>query len=204
MNLRVDLILDDERRSGSVVSIKSLGRIGSILGPVIVLALILRLVWSAHEMNVDFQAIKDDLEITKPRHAQAIELMETFKQNHAVHEELAGRAKSRLDWNNQILGFMQVVPANVQLRSLRANEKQSLINDRVPALEFTLTMNGIAVNADAEEAVKTFVEYLKSSPPFANSISNVVMDGRADASPGAATTDRIFDINCKYYTRLYK
>ena len=204
MNLRVDLILDDERRSGSVVSIKSLGRIGSILGPVIVLALIFKLVWSAHQMNVDFQALKDDLEITKPRHSQAIELMDTFKQNRAVREELVGRAKSRLDWNEQILGFMQVVPKNVQLRTLRANEKQSLINDRVPARDFTLAMSGLAVNADAEEGVKTFVEYLKSSPPFANSISNVVMDGRADASPGAEPTDRIFDISCKYYIRLYK
>ena len=204
MNLRVDLILTDEQRSGSLVSVKSLGRVGSILIPLTILGLIFKLVWSAHQMNADFQTLQDDLEITKPRHSEAIELMETFAINRAVRDELAGRANSKLDWGEQIMGLMQIIPTNVQLRTMHAIELQTLINDRIPAREITLDLTGLAVNKDAESGVETFVEHLRSASPFANVVSNVVMDGRADNTVGAAPTDRIFEINAKYYKRLFK
>ncbi|MFT5239838.1 MAG: hypothetical protein ACI9OU_001020 [Candidatus Promineifilaceae bacterium] len=205
MNLRVDLILPTEQRSGNPVSAKSLGRMAAIILPLIVVGIVAKIVWTGIQAERDFNTLKQDLELTKPVHAHAVQLMETFKVNREVKNELTYWASSRLTWHEQILGLMQIVPTNVQLKSFRASEKLNLINDKTPGRQITLNMSGRAVNADAEESVKFLVEQLRNTAPFGYGvISNVVMDGRADVSPGAAPTDRTFEIRCTYFTRVFK
>ncbi len=205
MNLRVDLILPTEQRSGNPVSVKSLGRMASIIVPLIIVGVVAKVAWSGIQEERDFKTLKQDLELTKPVHAHAVELMETFKVNREVKNELTYWASTRLSWNEQIVGLIQIVPTNVQLKSLRASEKLTLINDKMPARQITLSMVGRAANANAEESVKFLIEQLENTPPFGSGIiSNVVMDGRADVSPGAAPTDRTFEIKCTYFTRVFK
>ena len=205
MNLRVDLILPTEQRSGNPVSVKSLGRMASIIVPLIIVVIVAKIVWTGIQEERDFRTLKQDLELTKPVHAHAVELMETFKVNREVKNELTYWASSRLSWNEQVLGLMQIVPTNVQLMSFRASEKLNLIDDKMPGRQITVSIRGRAVNGDAEESVKFLVEQLENTPPFGYGvISNVVMDGRADVSPGAAPTDRTFDIKCTYFTRVFK
>ncbi len=206
MNLRVDLILPHEQRSGNPVSAKTLGRVGTIVGPLILVLIIGKFVWSAHQENSDFAALQQDLEQTKPLHAQAVEMLESFNTNREAKEELAGWSKTRTAWNTQLLGLMQLVPTNVQIQSFRTKERLVLINNQnTPARELTVSMKGRAIYGHAEESVKAFVDSLETASPFgAGIISNVDMNGRADKAPGAAATDRTFDISCTYFTRTFK
>lgn len=205
MNLRVDLIQPNEQRSGNPVTVKTMGRVGAIVGPLIVILVIGKVVWSSHQENSDFEALKQDLELTKPRHEQAVAMIESFKTNREAREELAGWASTRTLWNEQLLGLMQLVPTNVQIQSFNSNERTILIDQNNPARELTVTMEGRAVYGDAEESVKALVEKLKTTSPFGSGvISNVDLNGRADKTPGAAPTDRSFDISCTYFTKVFK
>lgn len=205
MNIRVDLILPQEQRSGNPVSAKTLGRVGSIVGPLILIAVVGKFVWSAHQENADFATLQQDLELTKPRHEQAVEMLESFKTNRAAKEELSGWASSRLSWNEQLLGLMQLVPTNVQLQTFRSREKIVLLNDKLPARQINVDITGRAKFRGAEESVKTFVRNLETAAPFGSGIvSNVDMNGSADTSVDAAPTDRMFKISCTYFTRTFK
>ncbi len=204
MNLRVDLILEQEQRSGSILSAKSLLRISSIVLPVVLFGFVFMFFFNISRMERELTDLQNKLEVMKPKQETSLELLAKFSVNAEVQKELDGIKSSRLDLHSQLTGLMSIVPTNMQIRSFTVNAKNSIENDRRTMREYTMLISGRAINRNAESSVKAFVEKLQDEGQHFGAISNIVWDGKADPAPAASRTDRIFDLQARYFDRAIK
>jgi len=199
MNLRVDLILESEQRSGSLLNKKFLLRAVAIVVPLAVLLLIFKEAGRALRLNGELTALTQQWKVIEPKQQQALRFMETYRWNLEIQKELEGWRKSRLDWHTQLVGLMRETPRNIQLQSLRVDQALQMVDNKTPARKFTLALKGKAVGVDAETAVKLLERRLREAPPFAGITTNVqVTQFGADPSKDAKKEDRIFEISCAY------
>lgn len=207
MNLRVDLILESEQRSGSVVNLKSTMRIASIVGPIILLFIAGSVFTNARRLNTELNMLEGQMEIAGPKQEAAAELKEDLATNLGILNELEGWQKSHIDWNEQLLGLQREVPATIQLNVLRISQALQLIDNRIPARVFTLVLKGKAVGKDAEHDVDYLQRRLLKAPAFSSVMEKVEIPPggfRAVIEKDGSKSDRIFQLDCMYQARTFK
>ncbi|MDA0577216.1 MAG: hypothetical protein O3B24_03860 [Verrucomicrobia bacterium] len=204
MNLRVDLILETERRSGSVVSSKGVVRIISVIVPLLLVGYLgAQFLW-ANQLRQDLEGLQQSLESAKPQQERAKALIAEFKSHKDIGQELKGWELTRVNWSDQLQGLMQIVPPNVQLSDLRVSQSIQLSKIEHPARLFALTLKGKAVGDDAERSVKRLENALQIEPVFTGLVQRVSIPVYgADTSPDAKRGDRVFAIACECNLREF-
>ncbi|MCE9614996.1 MAG: hypothetical protein K8T26_12010 [Lentisphaerae bacterium] len=204
MNLRVDLILDTEKRSGSLVTSKGALRILSVVVPVILLGILAGQFLIVSQLNQELTGIKLTYDSALPQQEKAKALIAEFQTHRDLQAEFTGWSHSRMAWSEQLQGVMTVVPTNIHLQELTSAQTLQLTNDK-PARLFTLTMRGTAVSSEAEQSVKSLESRLITAPAFTSLTASVTVPVYgANTEPGANRDERVFQIVCQYAQRVFQ
>lgn len=207
MNLRVDLILESEQRSASVVNLKSILRIASICVPVILVVFILSAVVKMMALKSEFNMLEGQMENAVAKQEAAAKLREELATNLNVLNELEGWRNSHIDWHKQLLGLQKEVPKEIQLSALKLSQTLDLIESGVAARVFTMVLEGNAVGEDAEYNVYRLKRRLENTQLFSSIIEEdgvKVAKYASNPEKGAHKTDRIFRIECLYQDRKFE
>jgi len=205
MNLRVDLILESEQRSGSLVSLKALGRIAAFLLPALLILAVFSAFRNMKEVTDELAELEAQWAEVKPKQIEVLNLNEEFLANRRTRKELEGWRHSRVDWHEQVVGLMREVPGTIQLTRMRINQALQLIDEQVPARVFSLSLEGTAVGEEAEENVQILKRQLQRATPFEGVIEQVEVTRFAkDTAKSAHKDDRTFRVECKFAPREFE
>ena len=203
MNLRVDLILESEQRSGSVISSKSIIRISSIVFPSILAIILIFAFVNSIRLKNELAMYIQEMDIAGPRQEQAIKLRDQLKKNLSALDELNSWNSSHMDWHEQLLNLQKEVPPRIQLTDIDVKQVLQIVEKKIPARVFTLMIKGKAKGATSEGSIQFLYDKLKNSPSFASFTDNVDVSGSADTTKGADKNDRTFRIDCAYKPRKF-
>jgi hypothetical protein len=206
MNLRVDLILESERRSASLINPKSVMRISAIIGPVLLVIIVGTFAFNIWQLNNHLDSLKKTLEVELPKKERAVKIKADLNANLLLLSELDGWQKSRIDWADQLLGIQKQVPDKMQLETLMVNHSIQLTND-MPCRSFTMKLNGKAVGEAASALVTQLRDNLPKSSASSNSLMthpNVTKFSRPLVPTEENRNDRIFQIDCSYKPRMFE
>jgi len=206
MNLRVDLILETEQRSGSAVNVQSIKRIATVVGPAVAILLLAVLVWKFIGVQHEHRILSAEWDMTEPQRDAADRQLKAFQVNVRILKELEGWEKARPAWNKQLDGLIRVVPTTIQLDTMRVSQNLQ-INEKknLPSRIFVLDLRGKAVGETAEDSVRQFEQSLRNRAPFKTGVASVkVPVFGADPSKDADRNDRIFGINCAYKQMVFE
>lgn len=205
MNLRVDLILDSEKRRASVINPKLVIRVISILVPVLLGILLMAQIVVVRQLRGELRDLTRSLESAKPQQERAKAFVTEFQSHRAILEELSAWTNSLISWHGQLSSIMAVIPTNMQLRSLAVSQTFQLDENATPVRLFTTTLNGRAVGDQAEGSVRLLENALRDGDPFRMFTTNVSVPlYGADESPTASRHDRVFEIASQYNPRAIK
>ena len=201
MNLRVDLILESEKRSASLISPRMALRIVTIAGPTIILALAGLAVFSIFNLRREVKALEADWQILEPRKNRAIALAERVTVNEEARAELEGWSSCHIDWNAQLSALQTAVPPNIHLSALKISQVLLLADEIDPARVFSMSISGKAVGSTAEADIQTLKDRLVTAPAFTAAVETVrVPEYKADPDN---KTNRLFRIDCDYFPRIF-
>lgn len=205
MNLFVDLILESERRSASVINPKMVVRVLSVSVPIIIAILLAIQALYVGQLRRDLATVKLSRDSAGMQQNRARDLIKEFQSHRAIQEELSGWTNSRVAWHENLGVLMTVVPTNVQLRALNVGQTLQLREDQVPLRLFTLNLGGRAVGSGAEPSVRTLEDALRSTPPYSSMVTNLTVPlYGADTTAGAQRDDRVFEISCQFFPRAFQ
>ncbi len=195
MNMHINLILDSEKRSGSSVSLKFVGRSVAVVSPVLAGILIAVLVMLGRSAEQNLRFAEQGLQQQEPIYQAVLSLDQKSKDLRQVADALEGWADSRADWGWVLDRFQGVVPPAIQLLLITFNETIGPV-DNVPARIAKLYIKGKVMGDRAEDAVQTLYQTLNAKPVFTNIFAQVDVK-RFEASEDAAAKDtRVFEIEC--------
>jgi hypothetical protein len=202
MNLRVDLIMPDERRSASVVNIKLLTRIGTIGGPAVLVALLVWGIMGYVHLGQQVSAAEGDLKDAEPKRAKAQKITQQAKVNNGILDELDGWKHGRMPWNDQLASLQEAVDPQIQLQSLRITQVLNLIDDKVAGRVFSLDLSGKAIGASTEVAVQALQRHFETAPAFTAVVDRVRI-ARFGQDP-ENKANRVFQLDGSFKPLLFK
>ena len=204
MNLRVNLILDTERRSGSAVSLRFvLTTVGAAI-PAMMLLIILSAFVHAQSLHREAQRLEQGLTRSRPQFESAVNMRKDVVSYQAMLSMIDGWRKSRIEWSRQLAALQESVSPGVQLIQLRLEESSETTNG-MPARAFVLSMRGRTGGHQAENNVQQFQQELRTNAVLSKYLSTVDIPPGTfvqDTAPRAAKTDRLFEIRCGYALRV--
>jgi hypothetical protein len=203
MNLRVDLILETEQRSASVVNAKGLIRIVSIVVPLIIVVIIGLVTSRMISLSNSLNALEAELKDKVPKKEAAIKYREEVGKNRQTLDELEGWRKSRVNWAEQLLNIQTLIPSEIQLTNLRINHAIDTTAGNM-VRNFSFTMKGKALG----EAARTNVEMLgeiEKNPALTNAMKEAtVVNYSKNEDQGAPAGEMLFDVSGSYHPRTFK
>jgi Tfp pilus assembly protein PilN len=201
VNLHVDLILEGEQRSASPLSAKSLTRVATVTGPLILVVLggLFLLNWL--RVQRDSRVLRMEIAAIEPKVAEARKLKEMLATHRETHAELEGWKRSRLEWHARMHALRGIVPRSIQLTSLRVSQAISLVEAKAPAKSYSLTMEGLALGPSAEDDIKRFRARLLDRDKGVDLAKVEVARYQAYTGTGATEYDRVFTFECSFTPR---
>jgi len=202
MNLRVDLILESEQRSASVVSLKFVLRLVAIVVPTVLVLLILWAVTSFISAKNQMRNLEEAWKITEPRLNAVAELRGKATLNQAMFKELEGWKKTHVDWNQHLQVIQRIFPKDLQLSSLTLTHVIQATPKQGMARQFALLLKGTAFGDTADQNVQKLRRTIQKSAPFTNILEEVEVK-QFEADP-QNRNNRLFQIECRYQPRLFQ
>lgn len=203
MNLRVNLILDEERRSSSVVRPRTFLRLVAMGVVVLLGAGIYRGVVHARTVRLHLDINRDLWKKTEALQKTFEGLRQELEKEKAALQEVRSFQRSRVPWSRDLAALQAEVPANIQLTQLRMTQAISTPTNEPPARLYTMQVSGRAGREVGAAGVQALLMAF-SRPPFAGEIESASLppgafrqDSFRDAQPG----DRVFDIMVPYKPR---
>lgn len=199
MSLRVNLILYDEQRSGSALNMRSVTRIGSIVGP-LVLLLLFALQALRHFILVSQLSIAEtQWDAIEPKQKHAIRQASRLGFNLQTRKELDGWAAARLHWHRKLAAVMEAAPASIQLTALRGTTADTAPAESGPPVRvFTLSLDGKTRDAQAMAVVERFEQAIAGHPRLAPLLEWVSV-ANFDADPDTGDDmGRVFTLQCRF------
>lgn len=200
MNLRVDLILPAEQRSGSRITLAGLGRVASVTVPLILLVLASSAAMRSRALHRDLDRVSAEWQQTEPRFKAALHLKEEILRRRAVLNEIEAWRKARVTWHQQLSAMQEIVPAEIQLTELKIDDMIQTVSNK-PVRVFKLQLRGRTGGPESEQHVSRLRSALADDPRFNGAIAAADIPPGSfvqDPSPTAAKSDRLFQIVCKY------
>jgi hypothetical protein len=201
MSLCVDLITQEERRSGGAINVKSIVRVSSIVFPILVLFAVGHQFLKVMQTTSKLQGLESRWETAEPKQKQSLKLAARLNHNRKTATELAGWKGNREEWHKQLTAIMEVAPPTIQATTLViALDRQSKENNSPPMRHFNLTLAGKTSGENAKQVVKTFRERIETHPATAGLVKTVTVENyAADVAATAGEFDRVFQIESQYH-----
>jgi hypothetical protein len=203
MNLRVDLILESEQRSGSIINLKSIMRVASIVIPGIIIATICFAGLNSMKLKNKLKNLEQEMEVQGPRQQASIKLRNQLNRNISILEELEGWEAAHMNWRDVLLDIQKEIPDQIQLTALSIDQVLQHVK-KVPARVFKLTLKGKAKGAFSEDNIIKLSDSLKTAKQFSEIIKKVDVWADIDNSKDADKNDRIFKIDCDLKPRKFE
>jgi len=201
MNLRVDLLLDSERRSGGRIRVRFLVRTAAILVPTIVLGIVFWIFWSFQSQRSKLKADEAYVNRKKPEYKEALRLKGQVARNLAQLAELKALSASRMLWHDQLLGLQKTVHPMIQLTRLRVAERLS-VSAGTPVRINVMTLTGKATGDDPDTIFNRFKRSLEKDAVFEPVMDAVKVTRYDEASQDESGEKvRVFEIECRYKPR---
>lgn len=205
MNIRVDLILDTEKRSASVLNAKSIIRLAIIILPLLVIVMVVLGAISVMHSNVKLNNLQNRWEIAEKKQAEAKILRNETAINNQIKNELLGWRASHMSWGEQLVALQRIAPINMQLTGLSINQTLHLVKNKFPARQFVLTLSGKSKGVPAEANINRFIDTIKNSEAFTVPMENVSIENFGeDRNENASREDRVFVIKCTYNAKEFR
>jgi len=199
MNLRVDLILETEQRSASVVNAKGLIRIVAIVVPLIIVVIISMVVMGIISQNNELKNREAEMKIAGPKRDAAIAFRAELGLNKQALEEIEGWRKSRLSWSEQMQNLRGIIPAKVQLTSLRV-----MHGIEAPSRIYSMSLRGKAFDEQAKTNVEMLGD-LKKNPAFTSFLKDSkVASYKRNNDPDVKGVEMLFEVEASYLPRSFK
>ncbi len=209
MNLRVDLILETERRSASVVSGKSLVRVAYIVAPILVVLIVAWIVVATISLGRELSDLQERWKTDEPKKEKAALLRKQLGVNKDIDKEVAGWGKSRLRWHDLLLEIQKQVPPTIQLRDLKITQNLVITNN-APARVFRMTLQGTAVGNDPEfnkanvQALKVRLEKIPVFYDVMEAGGVRVERFEQPSDKDAQRNNRVFEVSCALKPRKFE
>lgn len=203
MSLQVNLIKENERRSGSSLNTKSFARIASIVVPVAVVILIAQQALSSFMLSSQLSILESQWSATEPKQKLAIKQTSRLNFNRTTLEQLESWAAARPLWNQLLAAIMQTVPESIKLRALRAtlaDKAPSTPSGGVMVRDYSLSLDGITHVRNSMQTVQTLQGNISRHPLLAPVVDSVVVANFAADEGSEDTLTRIFSIACEFKT----
>lgn len=204
MSLRVNLIREQERRSGSSLNVKSFARIASIVIPVSLVLLIAQQALSSFMLSSQISILESKWSAVAPKQKLAIKQTARLNYNKQTLQELDGWAASSPDWNQVLAAIMQTVPETIQFTTLRVTLADKAASPPPPAgapvRDYQVALDGVTRVPQSMEAVQMLEENLGKHPLLIPLIETVSVANFAADSTSKDELSRIFTIQCQFKT----
>lgn len=201
MNLRVDLILPDEKRTASVINVKGVIRILMIVVPAIIVVILGVSFMELVSLRSKRTNLEDNWNEKKPRKEAAAKLRGELAENSSLSSEVQASAKSRRSVYKQIVALQRLVPEDVQIRRLTITCANATL-DNLPARNYTLSFDVLYTGSNGEVDIQTFKRKIEESPQLKDEIGKVsITDFRASNLPGAEKSHRLCGMSYTYRPR---
>ena len=205
MNLRVDLILDTEKRSPSVVNTKLVVRVSSITVPAIIALLVITSVLGNMRLGSKLRQLEIDSQGFKTKSKQSLLVSQQLAANDHVLKALDGWMQSRLKLQDHVEGLIKVVPSDIQLNSFSFSQRILTIpgENNITVRNSSFAIDGKAIGDQSESNLNLLTKRFKTEKPFSDVVQTVSMKVTHDSSPGANRSDRVFNISFQYLPRKF-
>lgn len=202
--MRVNLMLDTERRSASPVSLVMIVR--TLVGTVIVVFLLL-----VTAVFTSYRALQNNVRYTEaawkqaePKYLAALLLRSNLTQKVATLSEIEGWRKTRIAWGRQLESIESVIPPLVQLTEMHVTQELLLASNNIPSRVFELRLIGRTGAVRSEENVSELQSALAGQPPFDVLIETAGIPPGSFRQDPVSKSDRVFEIVCKYRPKLFQ
>ncbi len=210
MNLRVDLILESEQRSASVVSLKLLKRLAMIVVPALLILIAMFVMLGTMRMGAQVSNLEAQWKALEPQRDAAQAGIREIGRNAAIVKALDSWPATKLTLHDQLAAIMRLTPETMQITQMTYNQTIA-VSARSRARTTTLRMQGKSKGLEEDEVEDRFAEknielmasLFRTEEPFATLLSSVNMRGFSDSSDGALPADRIFTLECEYHPRNF-
>ena len=197
MTLRADLIFADEQRSASMVSMRSITRVASIVGPIAAIRLMAFIVMNAITLAGKVKNAEKEWKGIEPRKEQALKVLNDGKINDGILEEVEAWKHSSTDWAPQLISLQKGINPHIQLRSMRISQVLNQTDKGTTARSFSMTLSGTAVGREAETAVEGLQKHFIEDDEFKERVASAKIP-RYGADP-EDKDNRIFELECEYH-----
>lgn len=201
MNLRVDLILETEQRSASVVNAKMLLRIVYIVVPLILAVMVATLTVKMIALNSELSNLNAEMGIKGPKKDAALKLRGELEGNKALLAQLEGWNKSQVKWSELLRTLQKQVPPALQLTSVRIMD--TLQTAGGPSRNYNIILKGKGYGDATKNHVIALEASLKQWPEMAPpGDAKVVNFGQDEQSP--RKDEMMFQIECTLLPRRFQ
>ncbi len=204
MSLCVNLILEEEQRSGSKLNLKSVLRITSIVLPAMVLLLIAQQALRSFILNSQLNILESQWSAIEPRQKQAARLSSRLNFNITTQAELDAWEVAKPAWNEVLAAIMDAVPATIQLTTLRISlvegSDSTATRPSPPERTYQILLDGTTRDVNSMAVVQTLERNLLHHTvikPLVQSVS--VANFAADLESGDVWS-RVFTIEANLIT----
>ncbi|MDO9542966.1 MAG: hypothetical protein Q7J98_11685 [Kiritimatiellia bacterium] len=204
INLHINLLVKSEERSTSRISGKFLLKASAVFTGLLLLALVIIALVGARSAKQALFFAEQEKKQLKGIFQTVTELQRELVGLQELTNAVNAWAQTRPDWPALLSGMQSVVPINIQLTRLTANENIAII-DNMPARIVTLYLQGKAVGAHSETDVQELEKSLKEKSPFKEVMEFARVKQFEAAKNEGQGNIRIFDIECRFKAqKLFK
>ncbi len=200
MSLCVDLMTQEERRSGGAINVKSIVRVSAIVFPILILFAVGHQFLKMMQTASKLQGLESRWETAEPKQKQSLKLAARLSHNRQTAVELAGWKGNRVEWHKQLTAIMEVTPPTIQATTLVIALDRQPKASSPPIRHFNLTLGGKTSGENAKRVVETFRERIETHPTTADLVKTVTVENyAADVARTAGEFDRVFQIESQYH-----
>ena len=198
--MHVNLILDEEKRSSSPVSL------GLAIRLAVITLLVLGAVWlisfysAYHTLQSNVRFLDEEWVRTESKYKEATQLRKDLAAREATLNEIQGWRHSRIEWGDQLVAVQSAVPAVIQLSAVRITQAVVAQTGGVFAKDCEMKLSGRTPADRSEVNVVQFMDALKA-PPFDRFIESTVLPPGSFRQDPLDKASREFNIVCTYRSR---
>lgn len=207
MNLRVELILDTERRSASLINVKTVIRISAIVVPLLIAAIAAMMAMDYMSVKQKRDILKSQREDQKPTEEKATTLNTQLGQNLALLKEIEGWQNARTSWSVLLLDLQKSAPDKIHFDTLTVQHALTLEAGKSLVRTYGMSLKGVAGGSNPEQDVRQMKEDVRLAASYTNLLDSVPEIKRFE--PLASHTDetkhhRAFTLDLKLKPRKFE
>lgn len=204
MNLSINFIQPQEIRSASMVSVKSMIQIGTVMIPLVLVLFFASTYFSYAEHKSSLNLLEGTWSIKEKQLKRAQALNKNLLERRRALEEIEGWRISRMPWPDILSQLRVEVPPTIQLKVLQARQNFEAPASGPPQRTVRVTLNGRCIGPDAENRVDRLRADLLTQSRLGAFVQDARVAGfREDDESGAGPDDRTFQIQLNFIPRSF-